>query len=475
MAAMDGRFSVAIDDIKKVAIPVLRHRISTNFQAQAEGKTSEDIIQELLKTDRRAGAGEVREAQEVMFDAMYEPCGIASLASNEREPAAGRRSSEQLHAAWRGLPGHISAATTTAGSRVDFEVRRGGAPLAARALSGERGRHPRRAEYLGGLAGDAGNQSAAVGRLMQHMIGTKQLFTLQEDADDPATTRAEICSAALPVPGRVHRRRLPGRSRQGFFDCSDGLARLFAEDSMTMPAPRNICGPKSSARSPGSTCAPSSSSRGSSPACTPARFTASPSSSPSTASTCPATTSRTSTGTSTPRPTSTTSRSSRPRPTSPATWSMDLSASMAYTYRQELTKFEYAICLAAALGYLMIHQQDPVGLVTFDTPDPGEPAAAEQADAARQHPGRARQPEAGRARPTWPACLHQLAAHDPRQEPDHALQRPAHRSAAGAARACTTCGTAATRSSCFTSSTRPRCISRSRAGRIRGRGGAATS
>src|ERR687885_599506 len=46
---------------------------------------------------------------------------------------------------------------------------------------------------------------------------------------------------------------------------------------------------------------------------------------------------------------------------------MDLSASMGYTYRQELTKFEYGICLAAALGYLMIHQQDPVGLVTFDT------------------------------------------------------------------------------------------------------------
>src|SRR5476651_1809301 len=46
---------------------------------------------------------------------------------------------------------------------------------------------------------------------------------------------------------------------------------------------------------------------------------------------------------------------------------MDLSASMAYTYRQELTKFDYSICLAAALGYLMIHQQDPVGLVTFDT------------------------------------------------------------------------------------------------------------
>ena len=32
-----------------------------------------------------------------------------------------------------------------------------------------------------------------------------------------------------------------------------------------------------------------------------------------------------------------------------------------------LTKFEYAISLAAALGYLMIHQQDPVGLIAFDT------------------------------------------------------------------------------------------------------------
>jgi MoxR-like ATPase len=50
LAAMDGRFSVAIDDVKKAAIPVLRHRIMTNFQAQAEGKGSEDVIQQLLAT-----------------------------------------------------------------------------------------------------------------------------------------------------------------------------------------------------------------------------------------------------------------------------------------------------------------------------------------------------------------------------------------------------------------------------------------
>lgn len=45
---------------------------------------------------------------------------------------------------------------------------------------------------------------------------------------------------------------------------------------------------------------------------------------------------------------------------------MDLSRSMGYTYRQELTKFDYSICLAAALAYLMISQQDPVGVITFN-------------------------------------------------------------------------------------------------------------
>ncbi len=44
---------------------------------------------------------------------------------------------------------------------------------------------------------------------------------------------------------------------------------------------------------------------------------------------------------------------------------VDQSASMNYTFRQEVTKFDYAICLAAALAYLMIHQRDPVGLLTF--------------------------------------------------------------------------------------------------------------
>jgi MoxR-like ATPase len=48
LAAMDGRFSVAIEDVRKVAVPVLRHRISTNFQAQAEGMTTENLIARLI-------------------------------------------------------------------------------------------------------------------------------------------------------------------------------------------------------------------------------------------------------------------------------------------------------------------------------------------------------------------------------------------------------------------------------------------
>ena len=49
IAAMEGRFSVAIEDIRKIAVPALRHRISANFQAQAEGMTTDDVIIRLLK------------------------------------------------------------------------------------------------------------------------------------------------------------------------------------------------------------------------------------------------------------------------------------------------------------------------------------------------------------------------------------------------------------------------------------------
>ena len=47
-ALLHGRFNVAIEDVKELAKPVLRHRIVTNFNADAEGITVEDIIDKLL-------------------------------------------------------------------------------------------------------------------------------------------------------------------------------------------------------------------------------------------------------------------------------------------------------------------------------------------------------------------------------------------------------------------------------------------
>ena len=170
LAAMDGRFSVAVDDVQRIAIPVLRHRISTNFQAQAEGMTTEDVIHAAVERDPRTGNSEVRR--------------------------------------------------------------------------------------------------------------TAETATVARDLD---RARLRTYGAAM---SSVEKYLKPEVINQ--------IKRLDLRAS--------------------------SSSRDSCRACTPARFTGSRSSSASTASTRPATIRRTSTGWSSPRPTSTTSRSSRPRPTSPATW-----------------------------------------------------------------------------------------------------------------------------------------------------------
>ena len=49
IAAMDGRPTISFGDVRRVAIPVLRHRISPNFQAQAEGYDSDTIITRLIE------------------------------------------------------------------------------------------------------------------------------------------------------------------------------------------------------------------------------------------------------------------------------------------------------------------------------------------------------------------------------------------------------------------------------------------
>ena len=51
-AVLNGSYLVRMEDVEAVAQPVLTHRILTNFQAQSEGITSEQIIERLLETIR---------------------------------------------------------------------------------------------------------------------------------------------------------------------------------------------------------------------------------------------------------------------------------------------------------------------------------------------------------------------------------------------------------------------------------------
>ena len=47
-AMLDGSMHVTPEHVKAVALPVLRHRVIANFNAEADGVTTDDVITELL-------------------------------------------------------------------------------------------------------------------------------------------------------------------------------------------------------------------------------------------------------------------------------------------------------------------------------------------------------------------------------------------------------------------------------------------
>ena len=57
-AILSGRYNVTAGDVKALAHPVLRHRIFTNFNADAEGLTSDDIVERLLEAVAEPSAAE---------------------------------------------------------------------------------------------------------------------------------------------------------------------------------------------------------------------------------------------------------------------------------------------------------------------------------------------------------------------------------------------------------------------------------
>ncbi len=49
-ALLDGRAAVSMDDIRDIALPALRHRLILNFEGEAEGMTTDDIVTNICET-----------------------------------------------------------------------------------------------------------------------------------------------------------------------------------------------------------------------------------------------------------------------------------------------------------------------------------------------------------------------------------------------------------------------------------------
>jgi MoxR-like ATPase len=66
-AVLHGRYHATVDDVRAVAFPVLRHRIMTNFNAEAEGIRPEAIIRRLIETIPLEDENEARGRQPQIF------------------------------------------------------------------------------------------------------------------------------------------------------------------------------------------------------------------------------------------------------------------------------------------------------------------------------------------------------------------------------------------------------------------------
>jgi MoxR-like ATPase len=49
-ALLEGRYNVSVEDIQKLAAPILRHRLLMNFHAESDGITSDEVVRRLIET-----------------------------------------------------------------------------------------------------------------------------------------------------------------------------------------------------------------------------------------------------------------------------------------------------------------------------------------------------------------------------------------------------------------------------------------
>jgi MoxR-like ATPase len=50
-ALSEGRYHVAVEDLAALALPVLRHRVLTNYQAESDGITTDQLLTNVVKRE----------------------------------------------------------------------------------------------------------------------------------------------------------------------------------------------------------------------------------------------------------------------------------------------------------------------------------------------------------------------------------------------------------------------------------------
>ena len=119
-AALAGRPSVSVDDIRAMARPVLRHRIVLNYNAQAAGETSDSIIKRLLDDiPVRKGAADAAVAERIpiLTSSPRSPTSRCGRAGSSRGRSAGSTAARSTASTSSSPPtASTPRATTSAGS-----------------------------------------------------------------------------------------------------------------------------------------------------------------------------------------------------------------------------------------------------------------------------------------------------------------------------------------------------------------------
>ena len=68
--AVDGRYNVSFEDVRRVFLPAMRHRVILNFEAEAEGIEPDKVLLEILEkvSEKAEDSARLREARSVSDD-----------------------------------------------------------------------------------------------------------------------------------------------------------------------------------------------------------------------------------------------------------------------------------------------------------------------------------------------------------------------------------------------------------------------